>query len=499
MKIAAREITGQAAYRCLTTPTLPRLRGRGKVNNGGLSPVFMSSLAKAGILLLSLAGLGTWGGNANAAEITSTPTGGTWAVGATWVGGVAPAVTDDAVIATTEGNAVTLGADADIVGLTINLSSSLNLSASRIRPTGATSISGTINLGTSPATLFTGLVTINAEGTWTNSDNVVITFRGGLTHNGTTFTAGTGIQTFDTNNQAIGGTSAITGPNVTVTAVTLTNNGSLTVPTALSGTGTLTQGTNATLTIGGTSGIAVLTATANPNTVIYNGAAAQTVKATIYDRLTINNGSGVSLAADTTVNGTLMLTRGVVTTTTVVPTVVYTLITTAACSVSVSRPGGTPGHVAGRLQKNVNAPVPPCIFEVGDEADPTVPAVPAVYRPITANFSILLTLGNLVGTVRAGAHLKHEASFAPPIAVTKRLDRYWTLAAPVSGAIASGAYSVTLEFDAVDFFGVADCSRLVVARYSAGWFINPPATAPPQLRRAALFDRGQGFAAMAVR
>ena len=47
---------------------------------------------------------------AQAATITSTATGGVWATGGTWVGGVAPTATDIAVIATTGANSVTLGA-----------------------------------------------------------------------------------------------------------------------------------------------------------------------------------------------------------------------------------------------------------------------------------------------------------------------------------------------------------------------------------------------------
>ena len=79
-------------------------------------------------------------------------------------------------------------------------------------------------------------------------------FPGGITNNGT-FTAGSGVHTFDPNNQALTGTFSI--PNVTVGTsdyYTLTNNGTLTVGTALSGTcGTSAQGANATLNIGGTS------------------------------------------------------------------------------------------------------------------------------------------------------------------------------------------------------------------------------------------------------
>jgi len=115
---------------------------------------------------------------------------------------------------------------------------------------GTTTISGTLNITTTTGTRqFTGLLTINSGGTWNNGTvTEPINFRGGVTNNGT-FTAGAGVYTFNTNNQTINGTLSI--PNVTVTGVTLTNNGTLSVTTALAGTGGLTQSSGSVLNIGG--------------------------------------------------------------------------------------------------------------------------------------------------------------------------------------------------------------------------------------------------------
>ncbi len=175
--------------------------------------------------------------------------------------------------------------------------------------TGSTTVggvtSGTLSItATNAALLFTGLVTINAGATWSNSGNDGVTFRGGITNNATgTFTAGSGVYTFNTNAQALTGTFSI--PSVTVTTITLTNNNTLTVGTALSGTGGLTQAANATLNIGGTSGITALTATANPNTVNYTGTG-QTLKVVTYWNLTMSGGAE-TFGAITTVNGNLTL------------------------------------------------------------------------------------------------------------------------------------------------------------------------------------------------
>lgn len=271
-------------------------------NSNTISPWrAVGRLAKAFVLGVSLIGLAAWGGDAMAAVRTSTATGGLWSATTTWVGGVVPAAADTAIIATTGANAVTLGANpTSPTILTINAGGTLNLAAFRIRPTGATNISGTINLGTNTGNRFTGLVTLNAGGVWTNTTTAV-NFRGGLTNNGGTFTAGTGIQSFTNVAQAIGGTSPISIPSLTVTTIALTNNGNLTVPTALAGSGSLVNSATGTLNLGGTSAITTLTANAVGNTVNYTGAA-QTVKATIYHHLGLG-GSGAKTIAATTING----------------------------------------------------------------------------------------------------------------------------------------------------------------------------------------------------
>jgi hypothetical protein len=217
---------------------------------------------------------------------------------------------------TTIGGNLTLGGTVTtttVVGLTIsgNLvvgdGTTFTVGNYTFTVTGTTTVgggtSGTLSITATTAALqFTGLVTINAGGTWNNSGNDGVTFRGGITNIGT-FTAGTGVQTFNTNAQALTGTFAI--PNVTVTTVTLTNNNTLTVGTALSGTGGLTQAANATLNIGGTSGITTLTATNTGNTVNYTGAG-QTLKVVTYYNLTLSGGPE-TFGAIATVNGNLTL------------------------------------------------------------------------------------------------------------------------------------------------------------------------------------------------
>jgi len=148
----------------------------------------------------------------------------------------------------------------------------------------------------------TGLLTIGAGSTVTESGTIAPTFTGGITNSGT-YTASTGLHTFSTYDQSLNGIISI--PNVTVTGVTLTNNNTLTVGTALSGTGGLTQAASATLNIGGTSDITTITATNSGNTVNYTGST-QTVKPTSYVNLTLS-GSGAKTTTGATVNGILSM------------------------------------------------------------------------------------------------------------------------------------------------------------------------------------------------
>jgi hypothetical protein len=176
---------------------------------------------------------------------------------------------------------------------------------------GTSTITGTLEITNSIGTkTFTGNITVN--GTWNNSGNSAITMAGNLTVNtGATFTAGTGIYTLSGASKEINGTiSSLSIPSLTVSgsctnkissltvatalsvAGTLTNNYTLTVSGTLGGWGSLTQGiSGAYLYIASSTADVTLTASVSTNTVEYNGGA-QTIKNTTYDILKISGSGG---------------------------------------------------------------------------------------------------------------------------------------------------------------------------------------------------------------
>lgn len=207
---------------------------------------------------------------------------------------------------------------------TINITNDLNINGtgnaigrSTITVNGTTNVTGDVDFNSATGTkTFIGLVTISGVGAWSSSLNSAFIFQGGLTHNGTAFTSGTGIYTFNTNPQNIDGSSPLTFASLTATGITVSyinsNIAGLTVTTALSGTGGLTMPVNGLLILGGTSAITTLTVNANPNIVRYNSTtAAQTVKATTYHHLEIDKtGQIATITGTVTMNGNLTVTSG---------------------------------------------------------------------------------------------------------------------------------------------------------------------------------------------
>jgi MSHA biogenesis protein MshQ len=301
-----------------------------EVNNGAQGRA-MSRLAKLFVLFVLLMGQGAWSENAHAVTCTSTATGGNWNATATWTGCTGgngatantPGSGDTAVIATTGANVITANVAITVGSVVIN-SGALSVGGSNWTVNGTTTVnnSGTIDqASTGGSSTFIGLVTVNTGGTWSNTSNEAVTFRGGIVNNGS-FTGGTATQTFDTGSQTIGGASAISfGGIVAVgSGITFTNSNTSVVTIAGNLTGgnassTWVNAANSTLNYGGGTQPmvnSVFTASASGNTVNYSRANNQTVKPAVYYHLSLS-GSGVKSMAATTINGNFTLSGAAVT------------------------------------------------------------------------------------------------------------------------------------------------------------------------------------------
>ncbi|MEQ8361714.1 MAG: hypothetical protein RH948_02540, partial [Cyclobacteriaceae bacterium] len=339
---------------------------------------------------------------------------------------------------TTATVATTIGSNLTVVdGTTFTISTgNFSVNGSTIIGTGT---SGTLSFSSGAGSkVFTGLVLINSGGSWNNSSNAPVEFRGGITNSGL-FTAGNGLQNFSTNPQGLNGTFSI--PNVT-TDVALTNSTSLTVSNSLGGSGNLIQGGGATnfLDLGGTATITTITTSAADNTVIYSGSS-QTVRPLTYENLTISQSSGeATLSADTQVNDVLSLNarnlnlNGL------------NLTIGSSGSISVAGPSSSKMIIAsggGELRKVFTATGAPFTFPVGDNTGMLE------YSPVTAEVTAAGGFGGgayVAASVIDGKHPNNAST-------TNFLTRYWAI---TSSGITTPTVDVTGTYTVADLGGYTD-------------------------------------------
>ena len=294
-----------------------------------------------------------------------------------------------------------------------------------ITNTGATTITNNKTISNTAVLEIAGPLTIST-GTTTNNGTLCFGLSGGGTCPSITGDTLTVTSTL-ANAGTINTSSAIS------VGGTLTNTGTVTTTdtvTGIAGAGSYTNAAGSTLNIAGPLTVTTFTATANGNTVNYNGTtAAQTLRATTYYNLGVNNANGLTLSAgNATISNTLTFTTGVVTT-----TGTNTVITTASCAApSVSR---TSGHVASRLQKAIPTGASTCVFEVGG-------STAADYTPVQTTYTGITTTGNVLAVVTG---VDHPSLSGSGIDTTQSVNRYWTLAAPVTGALPIAAAGATYD------------------------------------------------------
>ncbi|MCX7984930.1 MAG: hypothetical protein N3A63_08525 [Bacteroidetes bacterium] len=211
------------------------------------------------------------------------------------------------------------------VALTLNATSNTTF-------TGNSTVTPTANISFGHVTVNSNVTvtTANAAGTLTIAGNLLI--NGNLGGTGTEPVLLTGVNTTINGSGTLAATSTISGNKTILSTANLTVSGAMTINDGVTvvNNGTVsstnasgiigggansvwTNAANATLNVAGpllTTG--TLNATANPNTVHYNGTtAAQTIKPTTYHHLSITKGTQTAtLGGNITVNGNLTIVSG---------------------------------------------------------------------------------------------------------------------------------------------------------------------------------------------
>lgn len=382
--------------------------------------------------------------------------------------------------ATASGNLVDYGAAGnqtlDIPATNTYYHLSLSGSGTKTMPAGTYTLAGDF---TNSGVTYNGTTNnpvINLAGNFSNSG----TFNSGtgqFTFNGTAAQSLTDAGTTTFNRLTIANTAAAvfvtsTNPTINVNTTLTVNAGAVISPAAAvvisdAGAGTITGAGTVQVTGTGTgddlvSQYAFTTYTLADLTVDYAGAAAQTVSVVNYGSapggvpsggLKISNANGVDLVAGSvTVDGTLALASGTVTTGT------NTLITTAACDApSVAR---TSGWVNGTLRKAIPNGASTCNFEVGDATN---------YTPVSTAFIAGTTAGNLTAST-VGAQHPSISDPSSGLDTSKMVNRYWTLTNGGVG-LPVGGYSATFNFiNPGDLTAGANTANFEVENWSgAAW------------------------------
>lgn len=346
---------------------------------------------------------------------------------------------------------------------------------------------------------FTGRVTVSGLAGFfttavTSSGNMI--FKNGLTHSGAFFTAGGA--TFNTANQTIDGSSAMSFDNsVTVTGITLTNNNTNTITLTntgagmLTGTGTFMQGANSTLEYAGaTMTITTLNASAAGNRIIYNSTAAQTLfspSAGTYANLTTNNTFGTSpqvslpAASNIIVSNNLTMTAGNLNLNLNMLT-----IGTAPGSPGTLTHGGTSASgwiYGGSIVRYFNTGTianrsVTGLFPIGTASD---------FRPFYVAASAAITTGGTVTLSYTNAATTSIVSFVDsPTAtlVVLRHDAFWTVA---TAGLAGGTYNLSVEGTGFGTVGNVNDLRITRVASTIGTDgAHAGTTANPQANRTGL-------------
>ena len=383
---------------------------------------------RRGAIGISLLCLSICCSSALARTCTSTGTGGTWNVTATWAAGCNGGPVAGYTVTITNGDVVTVTANAVADSLTVQGGG--NSSTLTINSGVALTINGAVSVG-APTSNATELIDVLA--------NAQLTVNGNLTVNGGTSAARLALLQLGNN----------AGTSVTVT-------GSLTFG-GTAANGRVTFLGLATLNIGGDFGNGG-TFTRGTGSVVYNGAGAQNLGTYTYNNLTISKSGGAATATAAVSTATLTFAAANAGLVTMSGTNVLTVTNT--CPAAVVQTGS--GWVNGNLRLTFGAPPQTCTFPIGDAS---------VYSPIS-----ITTAGGAGGTLTADVtNAIHPQNATWPLSSTKYVNRYWTLGS-AADTLTVTSYSATMNWGAADVQGGANFQNFVVGEYTStgGWLVPAP-------------------------
>lgn len=295
-----------------------------------------------------------------------------------------------------------------------------------------------------------GGINILSTGDITGTGAGTLTTSGGLTLNASVTNTAFVIKTIGTTGQTLSGTGTLARLDISSNT---TNNGTLTVTTALNSTtlSTLTQGTTGSLTYTGTTAIApILDASASGNTVTYNGAA-QTIRSATYHDLIISGSGTKTLGGATTVNNNLTVNAGSLATSTYQITGntngTFTLAASTSLYVGLNSSATPVVFPTGYTRAHISLSPTSSIYYYGNNAQ-TVSSVPTYGHLIIQTFSgskvadgNLTVAGNLTSTSPSTLNM-----LSYTLNVTGNLAGTGGLSFSTGTANLTGAYSNTGTF-----------------------------------------------------